>query len=270
VKALGHLRIEEVKLAPGEEWSREAGPWCFVRISRGAAYWLETGRPRAVNQGELIILPPASKALLRASQIGEVLLQGFNFAPERLYGFFTLAERQILDHPGNAAAVRFLPSTHPLVRRFVELVTATEPGQELPQRAAVLGLALACLNEQLAFPQHAMPRNVSAQERFRQIVAQMPDTELIHHTAEQLARLCGCSSRHFNRLFREHFGQSPRARQTELRLLKASQLLGETDQRISRIALDSGYRSISLFDALFKKRFGLSPSGWREKLKVQS
>jgi AraC family transcriptional regulator of adaptative response / DNA-3-methyladenine glycosylase II len=50
-----------------------------------------------------------------------------------------------------------------------------------------------------------------------------------------------------------------------LRLLKARQLLGETDQRISQIALDSGYRSLSLFNALFRKRFGLSPSAWREK-----
>jgi AraC-like DNA-binding protein len=29
------------------------------------------------------------------------------------------------------------------------------------------------------------------------------------------------------------------------------------------VALDSGYRSVSLFNTLFKRRFGVSPSEWR-------
>jgi AraC-like DNA-binding protein len=31
------------------------------------------------------------------------------------------------------------------------------------------------------------------------------------------------------------------------------------------IALASGYRSLSLFNSLFKKRFGISPSRWRAR-----
>src|SRR5260370_36369243 len=93
----------------------------------------------------------------------------------------------------------------------------------------------------------------------------MPDIETIRPTPEALAGLCGCSPRHFNRLFREHFGESPRARQTELRLLKARQLLGDADAKIIQVALDSGYHSLSLFNALFKRRFGMSPSAWRQK-----
>jgi AraC-like DNA-binding protein len=262
-----HLQITEVRLSPGEEWSLAAGPWRFVRMSRGAAYYLDAARPRALNEGELMILAPGVKAVVRASQLGDVLLHGFNFAPDLLYGFFTLAERHIFETAGASAVepARFLPSTHPLTRRFAELLARREPGHQLAQRAALLGLALTWFGEGVPRDSVPAPHSTSVHERFQTIIAQMPDAEVTQHTPEQLARLCGCSMRHFNRLFREQFGESPRARQTELRLLKARHLLGETDQRIAQIALDSGYRSLSLFNALFKKRFGLSPSECREK-----
>src|SRR5262249_38824425 len=62
------------------------------------------------------------------------------------------------------------------------------------------------------------------------------------------------------------FGQSPRAHQTELRLLKARQLLVSSNSQVIQVALDSGYRSLSLFNALFKRRFGMSPSELRRKM----
>ena len=93
----------------------------------------------------------------------------------------------------------------------------------------------------------------------------MPDAEIINHSPEELARLCGCSPRHFNRLFRAHFAVSARARQTELRLLKARQLLCSTNEKIIQVALNCGYRSLSLFNSIFKKRFGVTPSGYRQK-----
>jgi AraC-like DNA-binding protein len=110
----------------------------------------------------------------------------------------------------------------------------------------------------------------SAADRFRQFVATMPEFELINYSPAELARLCGCSSRHFNRLFWKHFGASVRARQTELRLLRARQLLGSTDGRIVQVAFQSGYRNLSLFNSLFKRRFGMTPSEWRRQLKTDS
>ena len=88
---------------------------------------------------------------------------------------------------------------------------------------------------------------------------------MINHTPAQLASLCGCSGRHFNRLFRSCFGISVRARQTELRLLKARQLLTETEKKVLEIAVDSGYRNLSLFNLLFKRQFGMTPSETRRK-----
>ena len=76
----------------------------------------------------------------------------------------------------------------------------------------------------------------------------------------ELAGQLHCSERHFSRLFREEFNISLRARQTELRLQRARQLLTESDAKIINVAYESGYRHLGLFNALFKRRFGVTPS----------
>jgi hemolysin activation/secretion protein len=56
-----------------------------------------------------------------------------------------------------------------------------------------------------------------------------------------------------------------RAHQTELRLQRARQLLADADAKIINVAYNSGYRHLGLFNAMFKKRFGLTPSEWRRQ-----
>lgn len=263
---LGHLQIDELRLPPSQEWMEQAGAWRFVRLGSGAAYWLDSARPRVLTEGELLVLGPAAKGVVRASQLTEVVLYAFRFAPELLCGFFTVAERHFFESGAGAAGrVQFLPSTHPLSRRFATLAAQHATACQLAERAEVLRLVAEFFGE--AMPSLPPPpvRPGSAQERFEQLVARMPDLELINHTPEELARLCGCGVRHFGRLFHGHFGEPLRARQTELRLAKARQLLSSTDRKILDVALESGYQSLSLFNALFKRRFGLSPSAWRRK-----
>jgi transcriptional regulator GlxA family with amidase domain len=199
---------------------------------------------------------------VRASQLNDVVLHCFTFSPELLCGFFSLAEQHVFRN-GNAEPVQFLPSTHPLTRRLSELVATREHDPELVQRAELLGVVAVFFSHGSFHPTAPDLRSSSAQHRFQQIICQMPDLEIIHHSPEELAQLCGCSSRHFNRLFRKHFGESARTRQTELRLAKARQLLSCSGEKIHHIALDSGYRSMSLFSSLFKRRYGMSPSEWR-------
>ena len=66
-------------------------------------------------------------------------------------------------------------------------------------------------------------------------------------------------------MFRKHFNTSIRAKQADLRLDKARQLLAETNQKIVTVATESGYRHLGFFNTTFKKRFGMTPSEWRKK-----
>lgn len=264
---LRHLQVEEFKLTPGQEWQDVSARWRFLRVHHGAAYWLGAGQNRPLAEREVIIVPPAAQGSLLASQLGEVTLHGFAFAADLLYGFFTLAERIALEAAGDKIGVaRCLPSTHPVAQSFTALATEAKKSHPLSQRLVALSLVAAVFEEELNHPAPIVATlGTSALHRFKELIVRMPDTELMHHSPEGLARFCGCSPRHFTRLFRQHFGVSPRDRQTELRLLKARQLLTDTGEKVVFVALESGYRNLSLFNVLFKRRFGMTPSAWRRK-----
>jgi AraC-like DNA-binding protein len=266
MKSPGHLVIDSVPLGPGEEWGEAGGAWLFLHVTRGAAYWLGGEHARSLNEGEMLILPPKVKGAVRASQIGPVVLHTVSFAPDLLCGFFTLDERHFFENTaGSAGQLQFLPTTHPATRQFAALVGQGAQRPTLARRLEVLSLVAAVFDQEITRHRSAPPLGATAAARFKQLIAEMPDTEMINHSPDRLAHLCGCSPRHFNRLFRQHFGVSARQRQTELRLLRARQLLATSDAKIMQVALESGYRNLSLFNFLFKRRFGATPSAWRRK-----
>jgi len=80
---------------------------------------------------------------------------------------------------------------------------------------------------------------------------------------DEFARLCNMSIATFNRKFRETYLQNPREYITQMKMKKASQLLSFSEKRISEIAFECGFESISTFNRIFKTHFGKSPSKYR-------
>ena len=106
---------------------------------------------------------------------------------------------------------------------------------------------------------------LSATKRIKVLLEHLTEEEFLNASADELAAYCGCSLRHFSRLFLQHFGVSLRSRQTDMRLAKARRLLVETDSRVMTVASACGYRHLGVFNALFKKRFGMTPTEWRHQ-----
>lgn len=78
-----------------------------------------------------------------------------------------------------------------------------------------------------------------------------------------LERELGLGARQVRRLLQDEFGiNAVQAMQTQ-RLLLARQLLEQTAQPISEVALAAGFRSLRRFNALFKERHGANPTDWR-------
>jgi AraC-like DNA-binding protein len=237
-----------------------------MRLHAGAAYWLGAGRSRPIAEGEVWVVAPGSKALVRASVLNEVVCHGFALDPNLLYGFFTLAEQYCFQRAvSTMGEVRFFPSTDATARRFAELVASWPDAQSLAHRVGLLGIIAAAFQDILVEPSVAKPRLTAAANRFQELIVQLPASELMNYTVHQLAELCRCSPRQFSRLFKARFGTSARVRQTELRLLRARELLSTSKEEVRRVALGCGYRNLSLFNSLFRRRFGLTPTDWREQ-----
>jgi AraC family transcriptional regulator of adaptative response / DNA-3-methyladenine glycosylase II len=79
----------------------------------------------------------------------------------------------------------------------------------------------------------------------------------------QLSRRLGVSARHLDRLFLLHLGTSPLAVAKTWRLNSAKRLINETDAPMSRVALESGFRTVRRFNDSIRKRWARTPSQLR-------
>jgi LacI family transcriptional regulator len=80
---------------------------------------------------------------------------------------------------------------------------------------------------------------------------------------EQLATICGVSSRTIGRLFEQHRLRSPYQFLLNVRVSTAQRLLQESELTADEIAYRCGFTEYSSFYRIFKNHIGISPSAFR-------
>ena len=79
-----------------------------------------------------------------------------------------------------------------------------------------------------------------------------------------MADECGYSASHFMRWFKDVTGSGFTNYLIEYRLNKAALALKESDDTILYIAEKNGFDNLSNFNRLFKKKFEMTPSQFRQ------
>ena len=257
--------IQELALRPSGEWKPEARGWTVVRVAEGAGYSLQGAGARELNPGDTLIAAPAASIIIRASQLGVLKLEFYMVLPQYLNGLLTVTEwRQLEDASTDAAPhVLHFPAGELTAQKYTRIALQKQRDC-LSSRSAMLQLWASAISGLL--PAHdPAGGGVQLRDRFREFIGKMSESELATRSLSELAGQLHCSERHFSRLFREEFNISLRSRQTELRLQRARQLLAATNSKIINVAYESGYRHLGLFNQMFKRRFGVTPSAWRQK-----
>jgi len=262
-----HLILQRKELPPSAEWQPQTGGWLCLRVATGQGYWLQSGvTVQSLTSGDVLFLGGHVNGTLRASQLGPLHLHYFTVLPQILTGVLTLLEcRQFeLARKNPGFPVVFHSAKDPLGQKFAALAgSLTE--DHLASRCAGLQIWAEAFSGRLTDQPETDTSEDKLRGRFRQLVGQIPQAELAAQSLTDLAAQLHCSERHFSRLFREQFGASLRARQIEFRLEHARQLLANSNAKIINVAYECGYRHVGLFNAMFKKRFGQTPSEWRRQ-----
>ena len=86
-------------------------------------------------------------------------------------------------------------------------------------------------------------------------------------TIDEMAKEYGYSASHFMRWFKENTGFSFNNYLIEYRLNRAAEELRKGEDTIINIANDVGFENLSNFNRLFKKRFLMTPSEYRNQNK---
>ncbi len=82
-----------------------------------------------------------------------------------------------------------------------------------------------------------------------------------------LAALCGISSGHLMRAFKQTTGETVHGYVERMRLTRAQQLLSETEMPLKSIAVELGFSTPSSFSFAFRRATGGTPAGYREQLR---
>lgn len=138
---------------------------------------------------------------------------------------------------------------------------------ERKQYDAVLGLLevfaqhLALAAEQIATRQeHAEPPMV---ERARQVIEERSGEPL---TLEDLARSVHVSTFHFCKTFKRATGMTFTQYLSMVRIAKAKKLLANPQARISEVAFEAGFASLTHFNRMFRRIAGQSPTDFRRQV----
>ncbi|HVU55935.1 MAG TPA: AraC family transcriptional regulator [Puia sp.] len=87
---------------------------------------------------------------------------------------------------------------------------------------------------------------------------------------EDMAEVAMLHRQHFLRMFRQCYRLTPHQYLTETRLLRARQLLLQTEDSVLQVCQQTGFESPSSFSGLFSRRFGLSPAVFRRSQPIRS
>jgi AraC-like DNA-binding protein len=103
-------------------------------------------------------------------------------------------------------------------------------------------------------------------ERLILVVNRVMDNPLGAWTVKGLAEQSHLSESHFNKCFREAFGQAPQQFLVDMRIIAAADLIRGSDQSIKTIAEKADYASVHSFTRAFTRVIGQSPGVFRRVL----
>ena len=262
-----NLAIREFNIPAGEEWRPRLTGWSLIQVRQGSGYCL---RPRVnleLEPGTVVLLAGYLPGSIRASQLGGLSFSSFSVIPERLASLITLSEQRFLKlPPANEFFLKTMPPDSLVATKMRELL-ADNYRNGLVFRLKLLQIfAEFFLHEQMQAEFTEFETDATdAMRRLQELVQQMPSSELLELDFNELAVMTHCTTRHLSRIFYKLVGMSFTDKRAELRLARAEELLATTDSKVVQVALDCGYNSLSQFNLMFVRRYGISPGKWRQK-----
>lgn len=214
---------------------------------------------RLEADGRIWSLPPARAAVIRAGEPVHVTL------PRHVTACSVLLARDFVPAPPEALAVIDMSS---LARELIHACAAYGEGDPLHDYGRQLFRMLAHEVYRLAeTPSRAtMPAATSA--AVARAVALTEEQMADAPTFEAIAAAVAMTPRTLARRFAGEMGMAWREVLRCLRMIRATELLLADAASVTDVALATGYRSLSAFNAAFKDFAGETPSGYRRRLRA--
>lgn len=153
-----------------------------------------------------------------------------------------------------------------LIREMISVNDEKEIGYQLRTRILLLELIERLLKED-GFSQVGFTSNTGMQ---RELLAYIQEHYREKISLHMLAEEFHLSEKYISWYFKEHFSISFMQYVSHLRMTSAKEMLINTEQSITEVALSCGYPSVNLFIRSFKEMYGVTPLQYRKQVKAFS
>lgn len=265
-----HLKLQLLRLKPGQGWHapREGLLFLFPKVGVGEFRCDSPAEPsvQSLTPGDVLVIQAGASGEVRAADEVELACCAFSVCFEHLFPIFMDDEiplvQPIMDQFKTA---HFYPATDSATVGWNQLIHDLPSEFDLEHRSQLLRVTAAILSEEFRKLRPPFPRHERADGRVSHLFEQLAVEQILSLSVTELAGRFSCSPRHLNRLFHQHFGLSVGNLRMELRLLKVVSLLRQPNFPIIQVAEECGFNHLGLFNACFKRRFGVSPGQWRKQ-----
>jgi AraC-like DNA-binding protein len=249
----------------GEEWTYGGAGLYFVLAKAGAGRNVAGKAARHFASGDVLVLNGESGGRLCVSGKGDMVFWYFSLRLEHLFPLFAGHEICLLKNVTNTFdGTKLYPASGALAKECCRLLEDVPAESDLCHRSQLLRVAAAILAEEFKMAHHQQGGFVRVEDHIHKVLERLSGNGFINLRVGELASEFGCSRRHLNRLFHQHFGVSVARLRMEMRLLKSVALLRDPDAKVINVAEACGFNHLGLFNTCFKRRFGASPGRWQK------
>jgi AraC-like DNA-binding protein len=264
--AHNYLALRLVRLKASERWALDREGLHFVFPQRGNGKHVLGESTQRVIPGDVLVMEGNARSSLSVPNGAELVFWSFALRMDHLFPLFGGHEishlQRVIDAFRN---IKILPASTALAKHCHRLVDEVVPQFNLDHRGQLIRIAAAILTDEFKGAHNQRTGSESVEERITQVFESISAEELLSLSVGELAGKFGCSRRHLNRLFHQHFGFSVAALRMEMRLLKAISLLRDKSTKIINVAEQCGFNHLGLFNTCFKRRFSMTPGEWRKQ-----
>ncbi|REK74487.1 AraC family transcriptional regulator [Paenibacillus paeoniae] len=236
-------------------------------IKSGTGYYIINGQSYQFEQGDIFLMN--SNDLHRAYESNDLVMlvitfdpswfiHGLRIDPELLSPF-----REMGRHFTNR-----LDRDHPHIQKLRELLLELQQEHDQERRSyativhSIMLRFLATVNRDFRSDgsfRHDNGISEGQLEKMRQVIMVMEQHYAHPWTLEELASLVYLSPSRFSDIFKRSVGMPPLLYLIQIRLERAVTLLENGNMKITDIALECGFRTLTNFNRLFKKHVGVTP-----------
>lgn len=263
------LDFSEVML----HWHKEME---FIFIKKGTGRITVDLTTHHVEAGDIIILRPGQLHSISGYDRETMEYENIIFNPEILNSKYpdTVFHDYIQPVLTGAVAIRpVVTSDTPYYEHLADCLNQSDricscmkPGYQLAIKACLFNFFYA-LN--LYFITDSAPNSGEKHiEKLKDVFKYIENNYQDPISIEEVSEICNFSQSHFMRFFKNNMGVSFIDYLNDYRLSMACRMLISSDSSILVIASECGYDNLSYFNRLFKKKYGVTPSGFKKSRKV--